>query len=181
LAGAVNISVSSNEDPASWGYDILRSNHPIDSVKGFPVCIAKTTYEGKGYRAQMGWIQFITYKRRGDKKYTVIVDRPPQLSDSKCPYANWGSTPTLFDAPSSLLDDHSKAPDMDWRADSFLVASPDGVMTKTVVPLASFSWGYQTDSRHKVDITPPKDTKLATWPNFLKILREQFPDWSLKE
>lgn len=181
LPGTVDVTVRKNEDPTAWGYRLIYPGEaPLDVIKGFPVCIANVQYPGQGYLAQMGWIQFLTFTIEGDEKTTVILDRPPLLNDSKSPYAYWGLTPALFDAPAMLMSERLKRPGVNWRADSFLVVSPDGVMTKTVKALASFSWGYKTGHDQSVEIAQPKATNLLEWPGFAKILRQKFPDWTFE-
>jgi hypothetical protein len=181
FCGHVAVSVLSNDKPERWGYKILQEGQKtLDPIVGFPVCTAKISYDGEGYLSEMAWIQFLTYTRSGDENPTVIVDRPPQLDDSKCPYLYWGPTPTFFDAPSMVSDNNSKPANVDWRADSFLVASPDAVMTKTMVPIISFSWGYKIDSKGKIEVSEAQPTNLKDWPRFQKILKQKFPDWNIR-
>jgi hypothetical protein len=176
--GEIAIMSIPNEDPLSWGFRILSEKTvPLSGVNGFPVCTAKISYEGRGYKAAMGWIQFITYSQSGEKSPIVMLDRPPQLGDSNAPYSFWGIKPVLFDAPAMLGEDHMPKPNVDWRADSFLVSSPDGVMTKTVIPIASFSWGYSISADKKITIRAPEDTHLKDWSHFRKLLSKQFPGW----
>lgn len=180
--GKVHISIDSNNDPIRWGFDVLYSgNRPLEGIKGFPVCTAKVHYEGDGYAAVMGWIQFVTFQAEGEKDFTILLDRSPQLSESNSPYYSWGYLPTLFDAPAMLMPDHSKKPRIHWTADSFLVASPDGVLSKVVVPLASFSWGYKTLADKKVQIFGAKNTELKDWKRLSEVLRKQFPDWTFRQ
>ncbi len=80
-----------------------------------------------------------------------------------------------------LLDDRSKRLNVNWTADAFLVASPDGVMTKTIVPIASFSWGYNTDKDKKVTFIGPKNTRVSDWSKFSKMLNKLYPSWKTQK
>ena len=180
LPGKVAVSVTADRSPKEWGYDLIfHKRTPLDSVQGYPICIAKVSYAGKGYAAAMGWIQFLTFKGSEEAKFTVMLDHAPFQKDIKSPFIYWGPNPTLFDAPSWLLPDYSRRPGLNWRADSFLVASPDGVMTKSIVPIASFTWGYQTTQDGKVSVVNASATHLKDWPRFSDLLRKQFPGWTI--
>ncbi len=181
-SGSVEVVLSENKDPEKLGYVTLFGKAArLDQTKSFPVINASVTYGGIGYNAMMGWIQILTYSKSSDKNPTIIVDHPPQMEDSNSPFCFWGPIPTLFDAPSMFNTENKRARNVTWRADSFLVASPDALMSKIIFPVASFSWGYKTDGNGKVSISDLEDTKLRSWKANTSLLREKYPKWTFKE
>jgi hypothetical protein len=170
--GEVTVRYGVNDDPAYWGYPVLGLPYDDNVACGFPVVEARVQYEGAGYHAFMGWIQVVrlTY---GDSPLVVIIDRPPSLLDVDVPFLTMGPCPTLFDAPSTVW------PNAHWRADSFLVASPDAVMTKTVMPLFSFCWGYDSDEHGVVTPRLCERQALSTWHDVRSLISEQHPAWRL--
>jgi hypothetical protein len=171
-AGEVTVSYGVNDDPAHWGYPVLGLPYPDDVARGFPVVEARVEYQGTGYHAFMGWIQVVRYTE-GANPLVVIIDRPPSVLDVDVPFLAMGPCPTLFDAPSTIWGDTH------WRADSFLVGSPDAVMTKTAMPLFSFRWGYDRDASGVVTLRPCVPQPLSAWYEVRPLIAEQHPTWSL--
>jgi hypothetical protein len=170
--GEVTVGYGVNDDPAHWGYPVLGLPYPDDVARGFPVVEARVEYEGGGYRAFMGWIQVVRYTA-GDSPLVVIIDRPPAVLDVDVPFLTMGPCPTLFDAPSTIWADTH------WRADSFLVASPDAVMSKTVLPLFGFRWGYDRDASGVVTPRSCVQQPLSVWNEVRPLIAEAHPAWSL--
>ncbi len=182
FSGSVEARLSENKDPKKWGYNTLfKNSKSLEEIKTFPVCTATIDFKGEGYNSMMGWVQIVTYTKSGDKNPTVIVDHPPQSEDSNSPFLFWGSLPALFDAPSMLTGENKRMPSANWRADSFLVATPDALMSKVIAPIASFSWGFQTDKIGKVTISELQNTKLETWNQYLHLLKEKYSKWDFKK
>lgn len=179
--GDIEVSITSNQDPSFWGFDILtKEKQNNESVKGFPVCEAHVRdFSGSGYHSFMGWIQFIRYTI--DNKEFVIVDRAPKYNDVDFPFFTWGVKPTFFDAPAMLNEDRSRKSNVDWLADAFLVSSPSGLMEKEILPLASFSWGYTVTSSGEIQVKELKNTRLQSWKTYKDLFSKNFPNWYLIE
>lgn len=77
--------------------------------------------------------------------------------DVATPFAFFGIAPTLFDAPF-----RESRYDLVWKARAFLAASHDGVMSKTIHPLAAFEWGF-TVAEGAIIIDDPTELSVATW------------------
>lgn len=171
--GTVSVSYGVNDHPEGLGYAILGLPSSTAVAQGFPVMEATVHYEGDGYYAWMGWIQVVSTRQHGDEP-VAIIDGPPNMDDVAHPYCAWGVRPTLFDAPSTT--DRG----VEWRAQTFLTASPDGVMTKTVLPLCGYEWGYDINEVGEVTVVPPRPLDLASsWPEACKILKRECPAWRL--
>src|SRR3954451_12308178 len=136
--GRVLVTCEPNDEPERWGYPLLGLGAPDDLARGFPVVRAVVKTEAEGYDAILAWVQVVAITRRASGTVQRLVDVAPQLQGLALPYLVFGPRPALFDAPST--DAHE---DTGWTAHSFLVGSPDAVMTRRVVPLCGFSWGYE--------------------------------------
>jgi hypothetical protein len=92
------------------------------------------------------------------------------------PFFSWGLRPSLFDAPAIAQTS------VDWWADSFLVASPDALMTPVIEPLCAFRWGYTVDDAGAVTVRPPgvRDTAGA-WAEIRGRVQELHPGWKLRD
>ena len=92
LAGHVDVDCVGNDDPGAYG------SWPTSF--GYPVCTARVTYPGRGYRAMVGWVQLVrsTDNQSGGKQFDI--DPFALFSDAPSPYCWYGIEPTLFDAPS---------------------------------------------------------------------------------
>ena len=101
-----------------------------------------------------------------------LVDVAPQLQGLEVPYLCFGPQPALFDAPSTDAQE-----DTDWTAHSFLVASPDCVMTRHLVPLCGFSWGYHVRNRKPEPIAPERIGS-NEWSVDQNLLRRKHPSWT---
>jgi hypothetical protein len=175
--GQVTVRYGVNEDPIRWGYGMLELAwaHP-ELVRGFPVIEAMVEHPAEGYAADMGWLQVVRYESRdpGEEERATIFDVPPQLADIEIPYAAFGVRPTFFDAPST------DAKDVDFDADTFLVYTPDAVMTRLLRPICAFTWGYRV-REGKVLLHPLRAADVSDWERNLPGLRERFPRWTFEE
>jgi hypothetical protein len=169
-AGEVLVSYGENEDPASWGYDLLGLDFPWEVSRGFPVLRADVAYEGDGYAAVLGWVQVVWMSVAGEAKARVMVDVAPQLIGSGFPYVSFGVEPTMFDAPCTSHRD------VGWVARTFLTASPDRLMTRVVAPVVGFRWGYTVEGGEvSVDVLAPASTD--DWILVRGVIAAQFADW----
>ena len=173
--GYVSIAYGEDQDPARWGFDVpgmLYQPFDLELAKGYPVCEARITYDGPGYRAMMGWIQLITHRDplTGTEKETT-VDLAPMLSNADSPFFTFGYAPTFFDAPAN--------PDqgtVDWIAETFLVVSPDVARTRTIAALLGFRWGYALRGMRATPLTV-EPLGPETWERMREALQADYPTW----
>ncbi len=126
--GSVSVAVTSNQDPRALGCD--------ESARDFPVCEATVAYTGVGYDGLLGWVQLVGV---GDPP--VFENDPLRIYDGlQTPFAFYGLSPTLFDAPSR----RDRTRDLQWLAHSFLCVSPSGAMEHDVLAVLGFSWGLSS-------------------------------------
>ena len=169
LDGAIDVSVTSNTDPASLGYALLFGGGAAESARGFPVCRASVSYPADGYAAMFGWTQMV---RSTDAGGDFEMDPIAIYRDVGTPWAWYGLLPELFDAPS-----REARHDMDWEAHSFLCVSPDAVITPRVQAIAGFSWGF-TIAGSQFTFAVPAPLGPAAWDSHLDLLRSSYPAWS---
>jgi hypothetical protein len=136
---------------------------------GLPTCTARVDYAASGYAAAMGWVQFVRSSDSGDR----FGHDPLALLRGVMPYAFFGVTPTLFDAPYREV-----AADLTWTARSYLAITPDAVMTRRVVPIVAFAWGFRITER-TVAIDAPTPLELDTWSDHAPVLAREYPDWDI--
>ncbi|HZR40004.1 MAG TPA: hypothetical protein VFB12_07815 [Ktedonobacteraceae bacterium] len=168
--GTVTVEYGVNDDPLRWGYDLLNLAYPLSLVKGFPYCYASIAFEGEGYGALLGWIQLVEF---GGTEEEVIVDVAPQLMGTGFPYTYWGHAPTFFDAPSTVASNHQG---LIWTARTFLVASPDALMSRVVQPVCGFQWGYRLPDEQP-ELSSPMIIDARVWEPARSILQERYPTW----
>jgi hypothetical protein len=171
--GHVHIGYGRNDDPERWGFDLLGLDFDTQAALGFPVLHASVEFPAEGYLGYLAWIQVVTYTviRGSERSTTELVDVPPQLREAAVPYLAFGVEPAFFDAPAFT------EPDVDWRARSFLTASPDLLMTPSVDPICGFSWGY-TIRQGTVTPAPLRPCDRDDWSTATRMLSERFPAWS---
>lgn len=169
--GAVDVEVVPDDDPPHWGCDLLDPTLPADAALGYPVCTATVRYAAAGYAAVLGWVQLVrsTDGEEGPDVYTL--DPTTVHRDLATPYAWFGVTPTLFDAPF-----RAERQPMTWRAHSYLGFSPDAVMTPQVHAVAGFSWGFDVRDG-AVRIEPPAPLGPADWDADRVGLSRRLPGW----
>lgn len=171
-AGRVVVRYEVNDDPIALGHDLCAVGFDAETFLGFPVIEARVEYEGRGYRAVFGWVQFITHLWVGRDEREVSVDLWPFLADIDNPMVVYGYLPTLFDAPAN--PDH---PDGDWVAESFLVAGPDIARTRRLGAALGLRWGYRLADGRPTPL-PVETASADDWNAHLPLLRAQFPSWT---
>jgi hypothetical protein len=170
LEGRVEVMLAPSEDPRRWGWHLVGLDIPLEHLRGFPVLQATIDYPGEGYAAVMGWVQLVRYTASDEPEPVVEVDVAPKLRDAGSPYVVFGVRPTLFDAPAI------SAPEADWHASTFLAASPDCLMTRTVRPLCGFRWGY-TVGGGRPQLGELVPATRSDWAESVPELRSRYPDW----
>ncbi len=172
LKGEVIIEHEINHDPARWGFgeSVLGEVHPPSQALGFPVVQASVEYEGVGYGAYMGWVQVVRYQVHDKNEQVTVFDVAPSIKDTDVPYLAFGIRPTMFDAPG--FDEQ----EVTWDADSFLVHSPDGLLSRIVNAITGFKWGYRVRGG-KVETLPLTLATELDWDRNLLDLRGRYPTW----
>ena len=175
--GQVTVQYGVNEDPVRWGYSVLELKwFSPELVRGFPVMQATVEYPAEGYAANMGWLQVVRYVVRdpGEEERQTVFDVPPQLSETEAPYLAFGVRPTAFDAPSIT------AQDVNWDADTFLVYTPDAVLSRVLRPICGFRWGYEVLGGI-VEVNPLSLADPDDWRRNLSDLRRRFSTWTFED
>lgn len=174
VGGTVSVLYGVNEDPVRWGWAVLDLEwFSPELIRGFPIMQATVDHPAEGYAADMGWIQIVRYDIRdpGEEEQLTVFDVPPQLAETDTPYAAFGVRPTFFDAPAM------GAKDATWRADTFLVYTPDAVLSKVIRPICGFSWGYRLQAGVAL-LDPLSVADASDWRRNLPDLRGRFRTWT---
>ncbi len=171
--GRVQVDLQPAAGANSSGRGLLDPSLPAVHGAGLPVCTATVDYEGLGYAAVMGWVQFV---RSTDSARPDVFELDPLAlyRDVNRLYAFFGITPTLFDAPYRDLES-----DLFWQARSYLATTPDAVLTPAVVPLLAFTWGFRIEAG-EVTLEPPAQLGIAHWTDHLVVLEGAHPGWSFR-
>jgi hypothetical protein len=176
--GHVTVQYGANEDPLRWGYAVLELDwFRPELVRGFPVMQASVEYPAEGYAADMGWLQVVRYEVRdpGEEGTVTVFDTPPQLAETGTPYAAFGIRPTFFDAPSI-----EGLREVNWGADTFLVYTPDAVLSRVLRPICGFRWGFRLhEGKVFLDLVSVADA--GNWERNLPDLRGRFSSWTFEE
>ena len=182
--GSVTVEFEDNDDPERWGYGVLGVPWPPSLARGLPVIQARVSTPLSGYAAVMAWIQLVrirvaetstTLWPGGEKAPAgdhAWVDGPPQLRGLGVPFVSMGYCPALFDAPASTESE------IRFVADSFLTASPDGLVSRRSVPCFGIRWGYATRRAEAPELIEPTPLGPTEWGEALPILEESYPDWT---
>jgi hypothetical protein len=83
---------------------------------------------------------------------------------------SFGVLPSLFDAPSIT------STGVTWDASSFLVYTPDAVMTRVVHAICGFTWGYRMEDG-SIELVSPTKADEADWTVCMAGLTEHYPRW----
>lgn len=182
--GTATVEFRANDDPEHWGYGILGLAWPTTLANGLPVMTAEVSHTASGYSTMMGWIQIVRITVSDSSESLVPggekappgqhawVDGPPNLRGLGVPFVSFGSCPTLFDAPASTESE------IRFLADSFLTASPDGLISRCSRPCLGLRWGYATHAHAQPELLSPSTLEQSDWHNALPPLCESFPDWT---
>ena len=166
--GWIDVAVESNTDPEALGCPPF--------AQGFPVCTATVSYEGKGYRAALGWVQLVRSTDNASGGEEFEMDPYSPLGPLPHPFCFFGFAPVLFDAPM-----RESREDMDWIANSFLCfAAPSVLAPEAGGPearaVAGFEWGFRTRNSDVVG-RPPESLGSAAWDSHLSLMRSEHPSW----
>ena len=175
--GTVSVQYGVNEDPVRWGYAVLELEwFQPELVRGFPVMQATVDHPAEGYAADMGWLQVVRYEVRdpGEEEHVTVFDVPPQLAETDTPYAAFGVHPTFFDAPAIGSKDAT------WDADTFLVYTPDAVLSRVIRQVCGFSWGFRVQDGVAL-LTPLNVAEPSDWERNLSDLRKRFSTWTFED
>lgn len=174
LSGRVRVACSPNDDPVGLGCS-LTAPERVHEYEGLPACTAIVDYEGKGYAALFGWTQLVksTDNRTAGEEFEM--DPFSLYADIPTPFAWFGFTPTLFDAPAR----RQRSP-LQWLAHSFLcfTSGPD---VREVRAVLGFGWGFEIKTDEDVLIYPVHRLGQEHWNYHLDVLRAQYAAWSFAE
>jgi hypothetical protein len=125
-----------------------------------------------GRPSLFGWIQLVRSTDNSSAGERFDMDPLMFVGEVPHPFAFFGITPTLFDAPSR----RSRA-DLNWLAHSFLCYLEDfdeGV--RVVEPITGFSWGFDI-AGGATTIEAAVPLRRADWKRHLHLLHEEHPGW----
>ena len=103
------------------------------------------------------------------------MDPYPIFEKSDTPYSIWGADPTDVDAPG-----RQGVKDYDWSARTFLTYTPDAAMTRHVVPILAFTWGFWLKN-YKPYVKKLERLDVSCWNDHLQLFRSRFPDWTFDD
>lgn len=174
FSGRVRVTCSRNDDPMGLGCGITAPER-AHQYEGFPACTAIVDYEGKGYAGLFGWTQLVKSTDNRSRGEKFEMDPFSLYADIPTPFAWFGFTPTLFDAPAR----REKSP-LQWLAHSFLCfTSEPGV--KEVRAVLGFDWGFEIKADEDILIYPVHRLGQEQWNHHLDVLRTQYAAWSFVE
>jgi hypothetical protein len=164
--GVVQVEVGIDDDPDRFGIE--------EFARGFPYCRATIAPLAAGYGEILGWVQLV---ERSDLDPGFNIDIFEPLGEVPHPFAFFGFSPTLFDAP------HTTLQDWDFTAHSFLCGLGGRLFEQTeggrreVRPLLGFEWGF-SKRETRIDAFGPKPLPVDAWNGHLSYLRGRFTAWS---
>jgi hypothetical protein len=168
IAGAVDIKLDITRNPDELG--------AMPEAIGLPHCHAAVRYPGLGYAGMLGWIQLVRSTDNNSRGERFEMDPLTLLGDVSHPFAFFGVTPTLFDAPAR----RSRA-DLDWLAHSFLCyLKNDDEDVRIVQAVTGFSWGF-TITAAATTVTPARPLSSEDWSRHRDLLHAEHPDWLFAE
>ncbi|MFI6689250.1 hypothetical protein [Streptomyces sp. NPDC050485] len=163
--GSVRVTLEQVDEPSTVG------KHP--ESRGFPCCTAAVDHPGRGYRALFGWVQLVRSTDNSSGGVGFDMDPFILFEDAPSPYAFFGISPTLFDAPS-----RAERKPMAWLAHSFLAWTPLDRAQRHVLPLAGFSWGFDIDATGHITPRPAEALTAADWGGHLPYMGARYPAWN---
>jgi len=125
-----------------------------------------------GYDRILGWVQLVNSDRH--EPGFVIDPFAPISSEAPNPFAFYGWSPPLFDAP------HSDFESWDFRAHSFLCALGGELhdFRQEVRAILGFSWGFSQRGRgSEFEFFGPDVLSAADWDGHHDYLEETFDEW----
>lgn len=164
MAGDVDVTVEITRNPEELG--------AMPEAIGLPHCQATIEYPGRGYAAMLGWVQLVrsTDNTSGGERFEM--DPLTIVGEVAHPFAFFGVTPTLFDAPAR----RSRA-DLDWLAHSFLCyLTEDDQGADIVQAITGFSWGF-TIAAGATTVVPARALSSADWSQHRDLLHADHPGW----
>jgi hypothetical protein len=160
--GRVQAEVGVNDDPAALGCSEI--------ARGFPYCRATVEHPGIGYADVLGWVQLVESSLHEPGFH---LDSFEPLGPVSHPFALYGWSPTLFDAP------HSSEGDWDFLAHSFLCGLGGELLEfrREVRAVLGFGWGF---SKRGPRIEPFGPTRLAPqdWDGHREYLARRYGEWT---
>jgi hypothetical protein len=164
IGGDIDITVDVTRNPD----DLCASPGAI----GLPHCHAVVEYPGEGYAGMLGWIQLVRSTDNSSRGEQFEMDPLMFVGEVPHPFALFGITPTLFDAPArrSRLD-------LDWQAHSFLchIKDFDGDI-RVVQAITGFSWGFAIKAG-ATTVESARRLGSDDWRSHLGILHDEHPGW----
>lgn len=103
------------------------------------------------------------------------MDPIPLTKDLNTPFVWFGPEPSLFDGPSRF-----ECKELDWSCRSFLTYVEDGVISKDVIPILGFEWGFWVKDG-EVFVKALREVGLDVWDGHLGLLRSQFEGWKFRD
>ncbi len=168
LAGDVDVTLDITQDPGDWG--------AMPEAIGLPHCQAVIDYPARGYAAMLGWVQLVrsTDNASGGKQFEM--DPLTIVGEVAHPFAFYGVTPILFDAPA-----RRRPADLDWLAHSFLCyLDDDDPQGRLVRAVTGFSWGF-TIAAATTTVEPARPLHEPDWNQHLDLLHADHPQWRFAE
>lgn len=167
-SGQVTVTVGEQTDPTTVGQ--------VSDAGGFPFCRASVDFSLDGYDGFVGWIQLNGIKTDPHSERAFEIDPLEVFGGVESPFAFYGLSPELFDAPYS--SDRSRY--VDWLFHSFLCVAPTRPMAREAEAVLGFSWGFIM-AGGDVAIVQPKLLQPADWSGHVHVLSELFPSWTFSD
>ena len=164
---SVSVEVVPNRDPGAVGSP--------PHAAGCPMCTATITTELTGYDAVMGWIQVVGTRTGDEAPFVFELDPLEIFVGLDVPFGTHGVTPVLFDAPSR----RDRTVRLSWRAHSFLCVSEPHAMSRDVVAVAAFEWGFEMGS-DEVAVVGPSRLGRSAWLRQVPLLATSHPGWTFE-
>jgi len=160
--GSARAELRDNDDPAALGCP--------EFARGYPYFCATVEPLAVGYNRILGWVQLVDSNRH--EPGFVIDPFVPINSEPPNPFAFYGWSLTLFDAP------HSDFESWDFHAHSFLCGLGGELhdLRHEVRPILGFSWGFSKQGQ-EFEFFGPDPLEAADWDGHRDYLRRTYPAW----